>query len=209
MQRVVPDGCIDVIWLGGRELMIAGADTGPRVVELPSGARSSGIRLRPGAAGAVLGVPAYEVVDRQVPAADIWGGDVSRLEEAMARANPAQRLHLLADWLDGRGVVPDALVVAAAHRLADHRARVSDVAAELGLSERQLHRRMRAAVGYGPKTLGRIARLRRLVALTDESLSFRAYGAGYASQAHMNDEVRRLTGTTPVRFLEDAALTAA
>jgi methylphosphotriester-DNA--protein-cysteine methyltransferase len=51
--------------------------------------------------------------------------------------------------------------------------------------------------------------LRRLVALTDESLPSRALKAGYASQAHMNDEVRRLTGTTPVRFLKDAALTAA
>jgi AraC-like DNA-binding protein len=33
--------------------------------------------------------------------------------------------------------------------------------------------------------------------------------AGYASQAHMTDEVRRLTGLTPVRFLEDAGRTAA
>jgi methylphosphotriester-DNA--protein-cysteine methyltransferase len=40
-------------------------------------------------------------------------------------------------------------------------------------------------------------------------LSSRAFAAGYASQAHMSDEVRRLTGTTPVRFLKDAALTAA
>jgi methylphosphotriester-DNA--protein-cysteine methyltransferase len=57
--------------------------------------------------------------------------------------------------------------------------------------------------------LARVARLRRLVALTDDSLASRALEAGYASQAHMNDEVRRLTGTTPVRFLKDAALTAA
>jgi AraC-like DNA-binding protein len=33
--------------------------------------------------------------------------------------------------------------------------------------------------------------------------------AGYASQAHMTDEVRRLTGVTPVRFLEDVLVTAA
>jgi AraC-like DNA-binding protein len=47
-------------------------------------------------------------------------------------------------------------------------------------------------------------RLRRLVAETDQSLSQRAVVAGYASQAHMNDGVRRLTGMTPVRFLKDA-----
>jgi methylphosphotriester-DNA--protein-cysteine methyltransferase len=77
------------------------------------------------------------------------------------------------------------------------------------VSERQLHRRILAAVGYGPKLLARVARLRRLVALADEPLASRALEAGYASQAHMTDEVRRLTGLTPVRFLEDAGRTAA
>lgn len=208
-QRVVPDGCVDLIWLAERELVVAGADTGPRVVHLPAGNRSSGIRLRPGAAGALLGMPASELRDRQVTAALIWGAHVSRLSEAMVSAGPAQRLELLADAVAQRGVAPDALVVAAARRLADHVARVAGVAAKLGVSERQLHRRTLAAVGYGPKVLARVARLRRLVALRDESLASRAYEAGYASQAHMSDEVRRLTGTTPVRFLKDATLTAA
>ena len=51
--------------------------------------------------------------------------------------------------------------------------------------------------------------MRRLVAAPRGALADRAYAAGYASQAHMTDEVRRLTGTTPARFLEDATLTAA
>jgi methylphosphotriester-DNA--protein-cysteine methyltransferase len=118
-------------------------------------------------------------------------------------------LVLLADAVARRGASPDAMVIAAARRLAVPGARVAGVAAALGVSERQLHRRMLAAVGYGPKMLARVARLRRLVTLTDDSLALRALKAGYASQAHMNDEVRRLTGTTPVRFLKDAALTAA
>ena len=77
------------------------------------------------------------------------------------------------------------------------------------MSERHLHRRTVTAVGYGPKLLARVARLRRLVAVAGGSLASRAFEAGYASQAHMGDEVRRLTGLTPVRFLEDAELTAA
>jgi methylphosphotriester-DNA--protein-cysteine methyltransferase len=60
-----------------------------------------------------------------------------------------------------------------------------------------------------PSPAARVARLRRLVVLGDDSLAARALAAGYASQAHMNDEVRRLTGTTPVRFLKDAVLSAA
>jgi AraC-like DNA-binding protein len=207
-QRVVPDGCVDLIWLAERELVIAGADTAPRSVELPARVRSSGIRLRRGAAGAVLGLPASELRDRQVGVALVWGEEGARLQEAVASAGPARRLELLADAVARRGAEPDALVIAAAGSLAVPGARIAGVASVLGVSERQLHRRMLAAVGYGPKMLARVARLRRLVALTDDSLAWRALEAGYASQAHMNDEVRRLTGTTPVRFLKDAALTA-
>jgi AraC-like DNA-binding protein len=207
--RIVPDGCVDLIWLADRELVIAGADTGPRTVRLPAHARTSGIRLRPGAAGSVLGLPASELRDAEIAATLVWGEDAARLEDAVANASPGRRLELLADAVARRGAEPDALVVAAAGRLAAPRARVADVASGLGVSERQLHRRTLGAIGYGPKMLARVVRMRRLVALAEEPLAPRAFAAGYASQAHMNDEVRRLTGTTPVRFLKDAELTAA
>jgi AraC-like DNA-binding protein len=206
-QRIVPDGCVDLIWMAERELVVAGADTGPRVARLPAGRRSTGIRLRPGAAGAVLGLPASEVRDRQVAAALVWGE--LGLDEAVALAEPPRRRELLAEAVARRGVMPDPLVLRAAEKLSLPGARVASVAAELGVGERQLHRRTVTAVGYGPKVLARVARLRRLVAGADESLASRALEAGYASQAHMTDEVRRLTGLTPVRFLEDAGLTAA
>jgi methylphosphotriester-DNA--protein-cysteine methyltransferase len=144
-----------------------------------------------------------------VPAALIWGEQAARLEEALTTAPPTLRLALLAEAVARRGAEPDVLAIAAARRLAAPGSRVASVASELGYSERQLHRRMLVAVGYGPKMLARIARMRRLVALDDRSLGARALAAGYANQAHMNEEVRRLTGTTPVRFLKDATLTAA
>jgi AraC-like DNA-binding protein len=208
-QRVVPDGCVDLIWFAERELVIAGADTSPRTVDLAGRTRLSGIRLRPGAAGAVLGMPAVELRDQEVPASLVWGLQGASLEEAVARAEPRRRLELLAAAVEARRAEPDPLVIAAARKLAAPRARVADVAAELGLSERHLNRRLLAAVGYGPKMLARVARLRRLVAIAEGPLVSRAYEAGYASQAHMSEEVRRLTGTTPVRFLKDAVLTAA
>lgn len=208
-QLVIPDGCVDLIWLADRELVFAGADTSPRVAHLPARARSTGIRLRPGAAGAVLGLPAAELCDRQLDATDVWGERTAGLGAALASALPVRRLSLLADAVARRCASPDALVAAAARRLSLPGARIAAVASDLGVSERQLRRRVLTSVGYGPKTLARVARLRRLVTVTDESLSSRALAAGYASQAHMSEEVRRLTGSTPVRFLKDAALTAA
>lgn len=206
-QRVVPDGCVDLVWLGDGRLVVAGADTGP-VLWQPVGAPTCGIRLRPGAAGGVLGVSASAVRDQRVPLAELWP-EADTVADALASAEAAARPRLLAQAVLGRRTPPDPLVVATARRLAVHQPRISTVAADLGVSERHLHRRWAAAVGYGPKTFARVARLRRLVALPDAPLAERALMAGYASQAHMTDEVRCLTGTTPVRFLEDARLTAA
>jgi AraC-like DNA-binding protein len=113
------------------------------------------------------------------------------------------------------------MVRAAVDALDRPRARVSSAAFELGLSARQLQRRVADAVGYGPKTLARVLRFRRLQALaatpprqdpgaaSAPALVDLALDAGYADQAHMTAEVTRLTGLSPVRFLKDRTPTAA
>lgn len=209
VQRVVPDACVDLIWTGA-QLQVAGPDTTSRLVALDAGARVVGVRLRPGVAGDVLGMPASVLRDAQPDAADVLGRDVARaLEEALLAGGDPHALLLRALTL--RGVhEPDPLVAAAVRALGRPRARVAGVARDLGVSERQLHRRVRAAAGYPPKQLARVLRL-RLLQLTDPAspLALRALDAGYADQAHMNAEVRALTGLSPVRFLKDRAPTAA
>jgi len=108
-----------------------------------------------------------------------------------------------------RGVELDPLVCAAVVALTRPRARVAPVAAELGISERQLHRRVTDAVGYAPKMLQRVLRFRRLQALGPAPLVELALDAGYADQAHMTAEVTQLAGVSPVRFLKDRIPTAA
>ena len=144
-QRVIPDGCVDLIWLSERELVFAGADTRPRVVPLPAGRRSTGLRLRPGAAGAVLGLPASELRDQEVCAEHIWGEQALELQERLRAAAPADRRALLGAVVGERRAEPDLLVGEAAARLSRPGARVALVAAELGVSERTLHRRTMTA----------------------------------------------------------------
>ncbi|MDA8062637.1 MAG: helix-turn-helix domain-containing protein [Actinomycetota bacterium] len=209
-QLVVPDGCTDLIWLAGRELVIAGADTGARSVSLPVGLRSSGLRLRPGAAGGFLGVPASEVRDCRASAEEVLGSHAVCLADRLASTTAQGQLQLLAETARRRQVVPDPVVIAASRLLGRPGARVATVASDVGISERQLHRRTVAAVGYGPKMLARVLRLRRLIRMPAASLVERALAAGYASQAHMSDEVRSLTGLSAsqylVRFVEAPTL---
>jgi AraC-like DNA-binding protein len=84
----------------------------------------------------------------------------------------------------------------------------------LGISERQLRRRFADAVGYGPKTLARVLRFQRFLALAagdDPAGSARgdlaglAYAAGYADQAHLTRECRQLSGRTPAALLAAGA----
>jgi AraC-like DNA-binding protein len=207
-QRVVPDGCVDLIWSGER-LTIAGPDTAARVVALAGGSRLVGARLRPGAAGPVLGLPASQLRDSSPDAADIFGRDVAEalLERLAAGADPYT---VLVRALELRGVrTPDPLVQAAVAALGRPRARVGAVAAELGVSARQLQRRLSDAVGYGPKMLARVLRFCRLQQLPPAPLVELALDAGYADQAHMTAEVTSLAGISPVRFLKDWTRTTA
>jgi AraC-like DNA-binding protein len=213
--RVLPDGCMDLVVMGGN-LLVAGPDTGPVPVARRAGETVVGVRFHPGAGPAVLGPRASELRDTRVPLEAVWGRDGRELAARVADAAPADGLVLLQQRLLARlGAAreprPDPLVAAAVHLLEGHAVlpgRVGGLGHALGLGERQLRRRFHAAVGYGPKTLARVLRFQRLLELLDRpgpraSLAAAAADAGYADQAHMTTECARLAGLTPTALLAE------
>jgi AraC-like DNA-binding protein len=188
--RILPDGCLDIIWQDGR-VFVAGPDTTAQIGSPPAGSRHFALRFGAGTGPAVLGVPASELVDRQVSLDSLWPASVVRpLAEA---ADPMAALTAAATR---RWVSPDRSMVALT-RAAQAGRPVSAIAAACGLSARQLQRRSNAAFGYGPKTLERIFRMQRAVALARSSpSSFAGVSAetGYADQAHLAREVRAMAG---------------
>ncbi|WP_328912773.1 MULTISPECIES: helix-turn-helix transcriptional regulator [unclassified Streptomyces] len=201
VYRVLPDGCMDLIWYEGT-LLVAGPDTVAHLAEDRPGTDYAGLRFAPGAGPALLGAPAREVRDLRVPLDALWpGADARRLAERVA-AGPAAGLEGWAvDRVRATGAA-DPLPGAVAGALARGRP-VAEVAAGTGLGERQLRRRCEAAFGYGPKTLARVLRLQRALALARRGTSFAevAVAAGYADQPHLAREVRALTGVPLGRLL--------
>ncbi|MFF2746534.1 helix-turn-helix domain-containing protein [Kitasatospora sp. NPDC058048] len=193
---VLPDGCMDLLWTEGR-LLVAGPDT--RAFRPGPGLRGPwvGVRLRPGAAPALLGVPAHELRDRRVELADLRpAAEVRHLTERIGAApDPAAALEALALRLAAEAPPEDPLIRAVAASLAAGRS-VAATAGTVGLGARQLHRRSLTAFGYGPKTLARILRMQRALALARAGvpLAETAARAGYADQAHLARDVRELTG---------------
>ncbi|MFI9253812.1 helix-turn-helix domain-containing protein [Streptomyces sp. NPDC053069] len=194
-KPVLPDGCMDLLWSEGR-LLVAGPDTRPHV---PEGRprRWAGIRFFPGTAPALLGVPAHELRDVRVELADLWPAARVRWlrDRVEAAPDPATALEDIALEQAERTTAPDPLLHRLVKRLDEGRP-VSATAAELGLGTRTLHRRSLAAFGYGPKTLARILRLQRALALARSGTPYAetAVRAGYADQPHLAREVRNLTG---------------
>jgi AraC-like DNA-binding protein len=214
-QRVLPDGCADLVWIGEAPAVVAGPATGPVIVPLASRTIVVGVRLRPGAA-AMLGPPVSALADRDTPLGDIWGRDpltapIAGQGSIGARLAAAQAV--LATRLADAGP-PDRSIEAATRWLARHPAgRIEELAGFLEMSPRQLHRRFVAAVGYGPKTFQRVLRLQRVLTRAarspHESLAGLAADAGYADQAHMSRELQALTGQSPTVLLQGAQSTLA
>ncbi|WP_406091066.1 DUF6597 domain-containing transcriptional factor [Streptomyces sp. NBC_01013] len=202
VHPVLPDGCMDLLWADGR-LLVAGPDT---YAEAPSGSAGgsyAGIRFAPGTAPALLGVPAHELRDRRVALADLWPGALVRelTERVAAAADPSAALEDIAVHRAADTCPPDPAMRSVAAHLGSGRT-VAQTAQAVGLGARQLHRRSLASFGYGPKTLARVLRLQRALALvrTGTPYARAALLAGCADQAHLAREMRELGGTTLTEY---------
>jgi AraC-like DNA-binding protein len=216
-MRVLPDGCIDVVLIAGSSPIVAGPATQAAFPVIPPGSTLVGARIRPGMAASLLGMPAHELADAEVPLAAIWGDRFARPDGRFdASRLAADGIDDLQALLIGRLMRPedsgDQLVRAAARTLIREPGTLLDVVADrAGLSDRQLRRRFEAAIGYGPKTFQRIMRFRQwldrvqAMARDQRRLVDLAAEAGYADQAHLTREVTRLAGHPPTALLAEAA----
>jgi AraC-like DNA-binding protein len=216
VQRHLPTGGVEIHFpIGGRPQLV-GPLTGPEIEVIPAHTTIVGVRFQPGTAPPLPTV-LDDLVDQRLGLADLWGGTVDRLVEAMALAGtPEQALmflqtHLLREFRGAARV--DALVGAAVRALMPWRpVNIDSLATHLALSASQLRRRCLQAVGVGPKVLQRTLRFQGFLALAQagaaatgrrgaDGMAGLAVDVGYADQAHLSRECLRLTGLTPSQLL--------
>jgi AraC-like DNA-binding protein len=205
---VVPDGCIDLILIGG-ELRIAGPDTAPMVEAIGARSHAFGLSFRPGAAASLLDLPASQLAGQRIRLEAILGPRAARFEAMIADARSAAEAQSC--FLEAIGELaaarpPAEMLAPAIWRelfvARDRRsAGLRRLASRLGLSERTLRRRSLDYFGHAPDRLGAIARLQLFLAEAGrekvKGLAELALLAGDADQAHLTRECRRLTGLTP------------
>jgi AraC-like DNA-binding protein len=186
--------------------VVGGARSSFHVREVLSGACSIGIQLRPGAAGAVLGVPAGELAERHTALEDVWGPlEARRLRDRLmeTRSDDA-RLQLLEAVMATRVTARHAPHPAVQQALArfDREASgpIGPVRRDARLSHRRFVQLFRRDVGLGPKQLCRVLRLGHALRLASrDHLPWAqvAAAAGYCDQSHLVRELRRIAGVSP------------
>jgi AraC-like DNA-binding protein len=200
--RVLPDGCMDLIWLDGN-LLVAGPDTTAWLSK--AAGRYVGLRFAPGDAPAFLQVPAAELRDQRVPLAELWSARLVRrlAGEVTSAADRGAALERVVS-ARMRPTDPAVAVIVASLRSG---ANVAATAGVVDLGARRLHRRCLDAFGYGPKTLARILRMNRAIELARAGSPFAtvASDAGYADQAHLARDVKAMTGTSLRRLISVSA----
>ncbi|OHV42586.1 hypothetical protein BCD48_30790 [Pseudofrankia sp. BMG5.36] len=195
------------------ELVVMGPRTHAEYFEVSRVPFCVKMRMQPGRAQSLLGVPLRGLVDRVVPLSDLWGVAGDRLADDLSKvgSDPTEVVGLLAATLidQVRTRSPHDLARAELVRsatialtsLTSPGSRVRTTARSLNVSERHLRNLFTEAVGIPPKHVARIARTRHVLAgASQQSLTQLAAEAGYYDQSHMTAEFRRMMGVSPGAF---------
>jgi AraC-like DNA-binding protein len=224
-ERVLPDGAVRLVFnLGdapsagegaGQPVAAIGASAAPVVVRMRDKVEGMSVTLRPGAAAALLGLPAGEIAGQAVHLDALWKGGAAALLEHLADApGDAARAALLQSALERRLLESRGT----AHHAAVHAARLiagsggrqplRDVAAAVGVGERRLQQLFHAHVGLSPRAWARLARLheclRALRLQPAPAWADVAVESGFYDQSHLVNEFRALCGVTPTEFMGHA-----
>jgi AraC-like DNA-binding protein len=191
---------------------VAGLHEGPAAIHHDGTQRGIQLELSPLGTRALLGIPAAELAGTAVQLDDLVGpAEVDRLMNRLPAADgwPA-RVALVQRYLAGRlqrrkdRWTPRPEVARAWTMLARSggSTRIGDVAGEVGWSARHLAQQFTSAVGVTPKTAGRLMRFHRSVTMISGGtpIADAAAVCGYADQAHLTREWRRMAGVTPARW---------
>jgi AraC-like DNA-binding protein len=208
-QRIVPDGCIDIVFIrnGPRESYkgyVVGTMTRPMFEHVTARADYLGIRFAPGAFTQLFGCPAHEFTDRSVVLDSLPVSFVAGERMAESPGTEAS-FHLLHESLMRRLLrarpCPVPAEVLDTISICRGEVTVAQLAHVTGCGPRQLLRLFRESIGVGPKTYCRIVRfkgaLRALRRWPPRDLVQTALDAGYYDQAHFIHEFKAFYGSCP------------
>ncbi len=208
---------VPVLVVGPENAVLSGPRTGLSTQRLAGSGWAVGVLFQPAAGFLLTGRPVRELLDTVVDASTVAAvhdsGLVPALREVMGRdpgdAAARQRAVALVEAtlrallpVDEEGLLVNDLLQRVEND--SDLLRVDQLADGLGMSERTLQRLCSRRIGIGPKWLVQRRRLQevaeRLARDGTPDLAGVAADLGYADQAHLTRDFRKVTGLTPGEY---------
>lgn len=219
---VWPDGCTSVALLRRPDAPPAVLCVGPRKEAMhppvTAGQRVWGVRFRPDALEAAVGIDARSLRDHLGFAPPPVVERLGSILESLPEGDDADRIFAALDGgmaaLLAGASQPDARIREGVRLIVQAKGQIAmaEVARGAGLGLRQLQRRFPAATGLSLREFARIRRLREALA---QHLDARPRGwsriaadTGFVDHAHLTREFRALTGLPPTDASQQMARTA-
>lgn len=227
-QRVLPDGCMEMIFHYG-DLYKQYFEDGSFIVQPRSfvfGQITKYIEIAPTGVSGIISArflpegvlpflprPVAELENKAVSLIDLFGETGALLEQKVitAAGNP-ERIKIIEAFLLSRLTDPatiDSITRHCVNVIMESRGQVGvvELAGKLKINRRNMERKFMTIIGMSPKQLSRVVRLQATLKMLEQrqftSLTSLAYENGYYDQAHFIKDFKEFTGMSPKLFFAD------
>jgi AraC-like DNA-binding protein len=224
-QRIVPDGCMEMIFHYG-DAYLQYAEDGNYIVQpksfvfgqitktleiAPTG--TTGVfaaRFHPDGFMPITTVSINTMENRAVPLIEVFGEEGLQIEQDILTSSSTQeRIKIIEVFLLNKLTSQesvDRIIKSSIAMMLNLKGKnsIADLAKEININRRQLERRFSSVIGLSPKQLAKIIRLQAMIkALLNsqpQNLTSIAYEGDYYDQAHFIKDFKEFTGISPKKF---------
>ena len=230
-QRIVPDGCMEMIfhygdlyrqYLEGEKYIVQpkcfvfGQISNALEIEPTGRTGIFAVRFYPEGFSPFATIPVNEMENRAVPLQELFGDDGLHIEKAIMNASDTgSRINIVETFLLNKLNTPEAIdrVVKSSVEIIlqlNGQLPIDELSEQLKINRRQLERKFTSIIGLSPKQLSKIIKLQATLKMLSKkqfkSLTSVAYEGGYYDQAHFIKDFKEFTGMSPKKFYADNLL---
>lgn len=215
--RVVPDGCIDLIFGYGSEQMLAlvcGTATEYKVESIASVMDIFGVRFFPGVLPEILSISMKDVYNRRQSMEPFLIGDQSWLEDMSKETDFYQRIrfflenYTMAEKKRTSLFGKKELIYSVKQMVYEScgKIKISELSDRTGYSERYINKVFIEEMGFSPKTFCKIIQFQRAIELLNygapENMTDAAVYLGYYDQPQFIRDFTKYANITPNKYIK-------
>ncbi|TCD01358.1 AraC family transcriptional regulator [Pedobacter psychroterrae] len=227
-QRILPDGCIELIFILGDDIkrytsehefiiqpraVVVGQITEPFIIQPTGYVHCFAARFYPLGFANFVTTPLKNLANKETPIGMLFGEEAAKelAQKMIGAANTDEQIKIIETFLLQKyehKVTIDHIVKSTVEALLATKGNTSiaNLLKEDPTKRRQLERKFVELIGLSPKQLGKVIRLQSALKLLlnqqPEKLTRIAYESDYYDQAHFNRDFKEFTGINPKEFLE-------